>query len=395
MKSYEGNENYIFVSYAHKDAATVVPLLERLSADGFRVWYDAGIEAGTEWPEYIADHLMRSSVVLVFMSNASAASPNCRKEINFALELGKELLVVYLEDTQMSAGMRLQLNTHQAMFRKRHKDEGSFVTELERSKLLLRAKIGHIQKDDDKVTGVTAFVSQPSARTAGSAPYIISTVCSYASNNAKNPWQGGTHVREISVNRYSTVHFQCRLSSPFGQKGKATAQITVYNYADVPVFTATERVAMTPKSDHFAFSWVIRDKNGTFQAPGDYTAHIQFENSEVYEYTFTIQYFHAKTSAELREEAREEKRQRKQENRRRHHRGLFFAIPLNVAFNVLVAGGNLVAIGVTLIFFGLLFRFTKKYVTKSFLWALMLCTVFCPFYTFYMLIMLLKRIADR
>ena len=24
---------------------------------GFRIWYDEGIEAGTEWPEYIAEHL--------------------------------------------------------------------------------------------------------------------------------------------------------------------------------------------------------------------------------------------------------------------------------------------------------------------------------------------------
>ena len=51
---YEGSEPYIFVSYAHKDAAMVMPLITGLQDRGFRVWFDAGIEAGTEWPEYIA-----------------------------------------------------------------------------------------------------------------------------------------------------------------------------------------------------------------------------------------------------------------------------------------------------------------------------------------------------
>lgn len=395
MKSYEGNENYIFVSYAHKDAAAVVPILERLSADGFRVWYDAGIEAGTEWPEYIADHLMRSAVVLVFMSNASAASPNCRKEINFSLELGKELLVVYLEDTQMSAGMRLQLNSHQAMFRTRHKNDATFISELERSKLLLRAKEGYIQKEDDKTkTGPTAFVSQPVPRASSNAPYIISTVCTYASNNAKSPWQGGTHLREISANRYSVVHFQCRLSNPFGCKGKAMARITVYNYADAPVFDTTEDITMSAKSDHFAFSWVIRDKSGTFQSPGDYVARIQFEDSEIYECPFTILYQHVKTASELRAEAREDKKQRKRENRARHHLGLLYSIPLSIAFSFTVTGSR-IGLGLVLILFALFLRFTKKYVTKSFLLSFLLCSILYPFYSIYMFVMLIKRFIDR
>ncbi len=394
MKSYEGNENYIFVSYAHKDAAAVVPILERLSADGFRVWYDAGIEAGTEWPEYIADHLMRSSVVLVFMSNASAASPNCRKEINFSLELGKELLVVYLEDTKMSAGMRLQLNTHQAMFRTRHKDDSTFIPELERSKLLLRAKEGYIQKDGDTQTGATTFVSQPSAYSQRNAPYIISTVCAYASNSVRNPWQGGTHLREISVNRYSVIHFQCRLSLPFGHKGSATAHITIYNYADTPVFDTTETFTMTPKMDHFAFSWVIRDKSGTFQEPGDYTAHIQFEDSEVYECPITILYQHVKSAAELREEAREDAKRQKVANRARHHLGLLYTIPLSISFSFMVTG-SMIGLGLTLIFFVLLMRFTKKYVTKSFLLSFLLCSILYPFYSIYMFVMLIKRFVDR
>ena len=57
LRAYEGREPYIFISYAHKDMAKVLPIIEGLAEKGFRIWYDAGIEAGTEWPEYIAEHL--------------------------------------------------------------------------------------------------------------------------------------------------------------------------------------------------------------------------------------------------------------------------------------------------------------------------------------------------
>ena len=46
--AYEGGEPYIFISYAHKDTDRVMPILKALAAKGFRIWYDAGIEAGTE-----------------------------------------------------------------------------------------------------------------------------------------------------------------------------------------------------------------------------------------------------------------------------------------------------------------------------------------------------------
>ena len=40
---YNGGEPYGFISYAHKDAARVLPVIAALSRDRFRLWYDAGI----------------------------------------------------------------------------------------------------------------------------------------------------------------------------------------------------------------------------------------------------------------------------------------------------------------------------------------------------------------
>ena len=45
--AYNGNEPYIFISYAHKDSDKVLPIIRELQSRGYRVWYDAGIEAVT------------------------------------------------------------------------------------------------------------------------------------------------------------------------------------------------------------------------------------------------------------------------------------------------------------------------------------------------------------
>lgn len=110
MKSYEGKENFIFVSYAHKDSGKVLPILEELSARGYHIWYDEGIAPGSEWPENIAYHLSHCAIVLAFVTPSFAASPNCRRETTFALSKDKPFVGVFLEETALSPGMELQLS---------------------------------------------------------------------------------------------------------------------------------------------------------------------------------------------------------------------------------------------------------------------------------------------
>ncbi len=54
---YEGNEPYIFVSYAHANSPEVMRVISDMHERGYRIWYDEGIEVGSEWPECIAEHL--------------------------------------------------------------------------------------------------------------------------------------------------------------------------------------------------------------------------------------------------------------------------------------------------------------------------------------------------
>ena len=140
--AYEGAEPYIFVSYAHKNASEVLRILCAMQENGFRLWFDQGIEAGTEWPEYIEKHLVGCERVLVFLSNAAVASVNCRNEINLALALKKEVLIVYLEETTLRHGLLLQLSSVQALFSYRHTSDTAFYKELFAARLLSVCKDG-------------------------------------------------------------------------------------------------------------------------------------------------------------------------------------------------------------------------------------------------------------
>ena len=144
-RAYEGGEPYVFVSYAHKDSNKVLPIVSALQQQGMRVWYDAGIEVGTEWPEYIAQHLKKCAVCMAFISRESLDSFNCRREINFAIAQRKELLAVYLEDVndEMPLGMQMQLGSVQGVFYNRHASMASFVDTVCTSTVMLPCGNGH------------------------------------------------------------------------------------------------------------------------------------------------------------------------------------------------------------------------------------------------------------
>jgi len=115
-KPYEGADPYIFVSYSHKDRRFVLPMIERLTRDGYRIWYDEGITPGSYWAEVIADHLSRSSLCIACISENAVASHNCRREISFALLKHKPLLSVFLEKTALTPGIEMQLTANQCIF---------------------------------------------------------------------------------------------------------------------------------------------------------------------------------------------------------------------------------------------------------------------------------------
>ena len=115
FEAYSGDMPFIFVSYAHKDSERVFAEITRLHESGYKIWYDEGIEASSEWPEEIANAVIGCAVFLVFISPNSTASVNCRNEINLALNENKPFLAIHLDESELPPGLRLRMGDLQAI----------------------------------------------------------------------------------------------------------------------------------------------------------------------------------------------------------------------------------------------------------------------------------------
>lgn len=138
--AYEGNMPYVFVSYSHKDSGIVMPVIESLQKEGVLIWFDGGIEAGSEWPEYIAAHLKNCACVLTFISGNFVSSDNCKRELIFAQNLKKPLLNIFIDSADLTDGMRMQLALNQALYKKNFPSHESFCRAICRAQLLQDCK---------------------------------------------------------------------------------------------------------------------------------------------------------------------------------------------------------------------------------------------------------------
>jgi hypothetical protein len=95
----------------------VYPELSWLIDHGINVWYDEGIEPGTEWSDAIADAIEGCSTFIYFISPRSITSEDCRRELNYALSHGLNVQAVHLEATTIERGLELSLSNRQAILR--------------------------------------------------------------------------------------------------------------------------------------------------------------------------------------------------------------------------------------------------------------------------------------
>ena len=106
FKPYEGTRPFFFVSYAHRQSDAVVDTIRILHEKGYRLWYDEGIPAGSDWPANIAQHMQSCERVVYFLSARAMESPNCFSEMRTAARLGKPVQVVVLEDVPREAAWK-------------------------------------------------------------------------------------------------------------------------------------------------------------------------------------------------------------------------------------------------------------------------------------------------
>ena len=133
FSAYGGSEPYTFVSYAHLDSAIVYPILSALHERGVLMWYDEGINPGSEWPKAIAERIVSCSKMMLFVSPSAVRSQHVRQEINFANSKNKPILPIFLEDTILDPGLEMTLSVFQSLHSYNYPDIESFCNQAIRS----------------------------------------------------------------------------------------------------------------------------------------------------------------------------------------------------------------------------------------------------------------------
>jgi len=117
--AYAGDAPYIFISYAHDDAEAVYTELNWLKTMGFNIWYDEGISPGHGWQSELAHSIENSALFLLYVSERSLGSPNCRRETNFALEKEVPVLAIHLDPSELSSEWQFAIGDRQAILKDR------------------------------------------------------------------------------------------------------------------------------------------------------------------------------------------------------------------------------------------------------------------------------------
>lgn len=176
-EEYNGSGKYIFFSYCHSDAPRVMPIIAAMNKLGYRIWFDRGIQPGTDWPDVIAEHLEKSSVFIACISEASLRSHNCRNELNYAILKGKQFIGVILEPVRLTPGMEMQMATYQAIYCQNYSSFGEFFAKLTSAPCLAECR--------EEQQTAAAPVRDPRVKAA--APQPVRTPQQKAAAPVRNP----------------------------------------------------------------------------------------------------------------------------------------------------------------------------------------------------------------
>ena len=126
LKQLDAENSYIFISYAHKNSDAVLPILHSLQEDKIKVWFDEGIEVGSEWPATLQQKISECALFMPFISKDFVESKNCKKEVFLANSLNLKMLPVFLEECELKYGLELQLAQAERVYKKDYQTEYAF-----------------------------------------------------------------------------------------------------------------------------------------------------------------------------------------------------------------------------------------------------------------------------
>jgi multiple sugar transport system substrate-binding protein len=96
-----------FLSYSRDNKDFALKLARELKAEGFYVWLDLlDIAAGSRWDVEVEKALEACEIFMIIMTPTAIASENVRDEIGYAIDTGKRILPVLLENCAVPLRLR-------------------------------------------------------------------------------------------------------------------------------------------------------------------------------------------------------------------------------------------------------------------------------------------------
>ncbi len=100
----------LFLSYSEKDRLIAEALVERLKKDGVRYWWaPETLQGGTNYQEVIARDIPRCRLLLLLLSDKAGYSNHVKREVMIAMEEGKPILPVRIENVEPPVHLRYAL----------------------------------------------------------------------------------------------------------------------------------------------------------------------------------------------------------------------------------------------------------------------------------------------
>lgn len=84
-----------------------------MAKENINIWFDKGIKPTKEWPEVLGKHISDCDTFVIMLSSNSLKSLNVRAELALALNKNKKIVVIKLDNAELSPGMSLQLGLQQ------------------------------------------------------------------------------------------------------------------------------------------------------------------------------------------------------------------------------------------------------------------------------------------
>ncbi len=95
----------LFISYAHADEVRVRQIVDILRAAGHEPWFDEWLLPGQDWQDALTDAIDSCEALLYALSRESIRSEYCQWEFGTAVEMGKPIIPVLLEEEATLPGL--------------------------------------------------------------------------------------------------------------------------------------------------------------------------------------------------------------------------------------------------------------------------------------------------